>query len=605
MWVLLLIAFVEGALHAEKISSNPTLKNAFTAVSSTCSSVPLPCVGLLLWLVVRILYALGVQLQFELLVVLSSATYLYRNIEREKKRTYYEIHTRLSESKDPSIILGSNLPEWVTFPSSQRVLWLNQTISSLWPSIMTATNETLTPILEKILMEKKPGMVEGFKVRGVHIGDTPIVINGIQHHDYGYTETTVDISISWRSSLDVHLLVKIPGPDMEVAVRDLSLRGNFRLTLGPHIPSWPCFANAMISILGSPEIDFRLKAAKIPLDSIPGLSSFLDTFIRRTLVSLLSFPKGFTYPIKPEYPLNIGFGAGALGVFSIKLEKVSFSAKFLAYHRKKFYFKLGLVGSEKKRRKSMSYIGVDSVLTDKFYFTLYDTTPIIRLWVYFDVTGRDVAVGITDIVVSDLMDNTRGIVQDHTLIKENDPTRKKRGVISFKTDYRALKNTEKTKTNPPRSLAPRRISEEKLHEMIDEGFVPVVPRVRGMPKASRSGILFISVSSASDLPNKETFSTSDPYIIAYIGDEVVRSDVVPSNLNPVFNFEAEILVRNVTRSILKIKIIDKNVEKDEFMCSTEVDLSRIGYSKNKQIEGNFKLYPQGNMLMCLSFIPFS
>lgn len=605
-WLLVLIVFVFGSIRAEKIASNPTLRNAWSTLSEKCTGLPLPYIGLILWIALRILFVLGVQLQIELLLVLSSVTFVYRNLSREKKRVYYEIHNLLSESKDPSTILGTNLPEWVTFPSSQRVLWLNQTICSLWPSIVAATDETVRPILENILAANKPSMVKGFKVREVKLGGTPVVINGIQNHNYGVSETTLDIAVSWGSSMDVCLLVQIPGPDMEVSVRDLSLRGKFRVTLGPHIPSFPCFANAMISILGTPEIDFRLKAAKISLDSVPGLSTFLDKFIRYTLVNLLSFPKGFCYPVKPGYPLNIGFGSRAVGVFSIRLESVSLSAKFLPYRKKKFYLKLGFVGSSKKRRKSMSYVGSDSTLQDVFHFTLYDSTPVIRLWVYFDVTGKDICVGTTDIVVGDFMSGrSKDTLQERHLVKEGDPNQKRRGSVRFRTEYRPLKNKGKVKSSPPKAPPTRGIGAEELQEMKEGGFLPAVPRTRGIPKASQGGILFVSVESATDLPNRERFSTSDPYVVLSVDDEVVHSDVVSNNLNPVFKFEAEMMLKDVTRGTLKLYIFDKNIQKDELMCSTEIDIARVGCAKDKKLTEEFKLHPHGTILLGFSFIPFS
>lgn len=602
-WLVTLGVFVAGAVNYEKLKSNTAIRDLYDRLSEKLVGVPLPYIGVICWVVLRMLFALGLQLQIELFLVLSSVTFVYRNLDRARKKVFYDLHNRLSESKDPSAILGTNLPEWVTFPSSQRVQWLNQTIASLWPSIIVATDKTMSPILERILMQYKPGMVHGFKVRGVNIGGAPMVINGIQNHQYGMTETTLDMAISWSSELDVCLLVQIPGPDMEVAVRDLSMRATIRVTLGPHIPDWPCFANMMISILGTPEINFNLKAAKISLDSVPGLGSFLDGFIRHTLVNLLSFPKGYCYTVKPGYPLNIGFGAGVLGALTIKLHSVSFSVKFLTYRKKKFYFKLGFVGSEKKRRKSAFYVGSDSVLTDKFHFALYDTTGTIRLWTYFDVTGSDVYVGSTDFIISDFVNSSHSGSIERTLIRENDVEQKKRGTITFSTEYRHLKGAVKVE-KPPVTLPKKAAPGQELQEMLEEGFAPAVPRTRGVSKTSAGGILFIQIDRASNLPNKEKFSTSDPYVVCRIGDESVTTDVVSSNLNPVFKFESEMMLDNVETSKLKISVIDKNVKSDELMCTAEVELARVNHSKDKKLAGDFKLHPQGTITMTLSYVPF-
>eukprot|EP00796_Vickermania_ingenoplastis_P012521 gene12521-8576_t len=604
-WVLTLVVFVVGAANIDKIQNHAAIRDAYNNLSEKLVGVPIPYIAVIVWVVVRMLFALGAQLQIELLLVLSSVTYVFRNLDRAKRKVFYDLHCRLSESKDPASILGKNLPEWVCFPSSQRVQWLNQTIASLWPSVNLATEKTMLPIMEKLLMDKKPGMVHGFKVRSFNIGSVPMVINGIQNHQYGVTETTLDIGVSWNSNMDIGLLVKIPGPDMEVYVRDMQLRATIRVTLGPHISDWPCFANMLVSILGAPEINFNIRAAKISLDAVPGLGSFLDTFIRHTMVNMMSFPKGYNYAVKPGYPLNVGFGSGVLGVLTIKLHKVVFAVKFLPYRKKKFYFKMGLVGSEAKRRKSMSYIGADSVLADKFNYTLYDTTGVIRLWTYFDVTGSDIYVGSADFVIEDLVNKPKSGLLERTLVRVGDVAQKKRGTITFSTEYHLVKSKE-IPVHPPAALPSKAVTDEFLSELQESSAAPPVPRTRGAPKVSSSGgVLFVEIDRATDLPNKEKFSTSDPYVVVRVGDEVAQSDVVNSNLNPIFKFEAEMMVESMEKSLLKISIIDKNVKKDELMCTTTVELVRVTHTKDKRLAGEFKLYPQGTLMMTLTFISFT
>lgn len=604
-WLLTFVVIFFGVKHFEGIIKSPIFKDSVERVSTALVGIPFLYIGIIFWVILRMVFALGLQLQIELVLVIASVTYVFRNLTKAKVKMIHELHAQLSRSDDPSSILGKNLPEWVCFPSSQRVQWLNQTIESLWPSIVAATDKTMRPILSNMLTNMKPGVVQGFKVISVNIGSNPLVLNGIVNHQYGVTETTLDIAVSWNSSMDVSLRVQIPGPDMEVSVRDLQLRATFRITLGPHIPDWPCFANMLISILGAPEINFNLKAAKISIDSVPGLGSFLDNFIRHTLVKMLSYPKGFCYAVKPGYSINIGFASGVLGTLTINIHHVSFALKFLRYRKKKFYFKIGIVGSEKKRRKSASYIGADSEIKDKFHFTLHDTTGIIRLWCYFDVTGSDIYVGSTDIIIDDFVKCPEAEFE-RPLIRDNDVEHKKRGTITLSTQYRPVTSeSNRKKAEPPEAPPSHRLSEDFLSSLKEVRSAPVVPHSRAAPLQTKSsGIIFIEIESASNLPNKETFSTSDPYVIVRIGDETAQSDVVSSNLNPVFKFEAELLVEHVERSKLEIHIVDKNVNKDELMCETSVELMRVICTKSKRLSGEFKLFPQGTMMMTLTYVSF-
>lgn len=603
LWTVLLALLYYASTNFEVLKRNDALRNGYVQLRDRLGCIPPPFIGIIVWVVLRMIFAAGLEVQVELFLVLSSVTYVYRNIERTRQKMYCDLRNRLAGSKDPSTILGTHLPEWVTFPSAQRAQWLNGVLTSLWPSINAAANETLRPIIEDLLMQYKPRMVLGFKVRDANLGSNSIVVNGIQNHQYSTSETTLDISFSWNALMNICLLVRIPGPDMEVSIRDFFIRANLRVTLGPHIPTWPCFANMMVSILGSPEISFNIKAAKIPLDTVPGLGSFLDNFIRYTLVSALSFPKGFVYNVKPDYPLSLGFGSGALGVLTINLEKVRFAIKFLPYRKKKFYFKLGFLDSQKKRRKSAFYIGADSELTDYFHFVLYDTTSKIQISVYFDVTGSDIYVGSTELSVHEFINSKKSPIIERNLIRDSDAEKKVRGSLSLSTSFHALKR--KTKVSAPPARPPKRSAlGEEMKKMLEDGVAPAVPLLRGTEKVAEGGIIFISVESAANLPNKESFTVSDPYLLVRVGKEMKQSEVVRSNLNPVFNFETEMLVESISTAILKIDVIDKNVKKDELMSSIQFDLSRVYYSKTNSLAGDFDLFPQGTLRMSLSYLPF-
>ena len=60
---------------------------------------------------------------------------------------------------------------------------------------------------------------------------------------------------------------------------------------------WPCFGAISISFVGKPDIDFSLKAAKMDIMSIPGVGSWLENFIKDTLVWLMVWPTVMHIPI--------------------------------------------------------------------------------------------------------------------------------------------------------------------------------------------------------------------------------------------------------------------------------------------------------------------
>lgn len=604
-WILFLAACYYGVDRFTGIPDSQ--RDQLNNVLAKLGGFPPAYVVVVAWIVLRVMWALGWTLQLELLAVLAVCNYVVRQSSRMRTKVASDIRRELSETDDPCRMLGKNLPEWVTFPSANRVQWVNSMVAGLWPSIVAATETSIRGSMEPLLEKNRPNFVYKFTIKSANIGNSPIVFNGIQHHSYSNNETTLDISMSWSADdMNICLLVEVPGPDIEVKITDFELRMTARLTLTPHISSWPCFGNMVVSIVGVPEIDFNLKAGKVPLDAVPGLGGFIDDFIRHTLVGMLAYPKGFVIPIVKGYETHTGRTAGALGTLKISLLRVeNLLQKYESkYNKSPFYVKVVMLNDNKKRRRGASYVGFDSKLKDVFAFTLFDNTAVLRFWFYIDVVGSDVLIGIADVPVSALIDCTLP-EYEIMLYKESDPSKKRRVSLMVKPEMLAFNRS--TTSAPPEKEPPREPSPEFLSKMAERGVAPAIPRSRGgTPRSGdvTSGTLFVNVASASDLKNRERFTTSDPYVFLRVGAQTAQSAYLSSTLNPVFNYEAELVSENYNKDVLKISIIDKNdVGKDELMGYMEMPVMTIANSRDGKVTGEFNLDPQGKIKMTLTFMP--
>ena len=104
-----------------------------------------------------------------------------------------------------------------------------------------------------------------------------------------------------------------------------------------------------------------------------------------------------------------------------------------------------------------------------------------------------------------------------------------------------------------------------------------LPELR--PPLATPGSVVLQVLRATGLCNRETFGTSDPYVVVHdvSGAEVLRTPKVPSMLEPVFErSKSEIVLRigNPTGAIA-LDVFDANPTSDDFMGEALLDVNFI------------------------------
>ncbi|KAM0943028.1 putative Arf GTPase activating protein [Dioscorea sansibarensis] len=88
------------------------------------------------------------------------------------------------------------------------------------------------------------------------------------------------------------------------------------------------------------------------------------------------------------------------------------------------------------------------------------------------------------------------------------------------------------------------------------------------------GTLKVKVVKGTDLAVRDMLS-SDPYVILTLGDQKVRTTVIKSNLNPVWNEELEMSVPHRYRP-LKLRVFDHDLfSADDIMGEAEIDLQPL------------------------------
>nr|CCC94411.1 unnamed protein product [Trypanosoma congolense IL3000] len=571
------------------------------------------------WLIFRIVLSLGLVLLIEITVVTGALLYVTR---KEEKRTAFNIlhaHRLMKDSAFLKKILEKDLPEWVTNPSASNVQWLNALIAEMWEPISQASAKTSRACLEPLIENYKPSFIYDIKIKQCSMGSQPFVITGIQHHPSRDDQSILDVTVSWDSDMDILLHLSIPWPDMYVHVRRLQLSVQMRVVLSPYASVWPCFGSMSVSIMKLWLLDFDVVAGGVALDAVPAVGTFLDSFIRKTLVGMMQYPKRMIFPVVEGHITHTSLADVALGTLRIHLLRADGWYPRYASDRAKtpYYVKL-IMSSEDptgKPRKSNIYNGLDAKFTDLFSFVLYDKQRTLHFWMYFDVPGYDVLIGECTVPVKALL-AAKNSEYTCLMSKTSGSRTTVRAKLIIMAEFLPYSTGREDKAScPPQQAPPRNVSQSYTDNlsMNSENLEPPSTRSTAQSfditeqqsprNANGSGTLFVTVHRCNGLKNKETFGVSDPYVVLHLRKQVRKSPYVSSTLDPEFNFSAALEVYDMAIDVLNISIIDKNsFTKDCKMGSLNIMLSRVASAPGDILREEMNLDPQGKISLELKLL---
>lgn len=649
---LIVIGVVGGDL-AYRHRSHPKLAKAVEKTIAVLRAYPMiPGAVVVGWLYLRYITAVGLFLTIEGAVVVCVLMYLLRRQKKLEQDVAMRVQQVISQPDQCVAILGSRLPAWISFPNVQRATWLNTIIAGLWPYVVKATEKDLKQRLGGIMAAHKPVFLTKLELGKANLGPIPISVDGFQHHSATDTETVLDIHISWRSEADFRVVAAVsPLVEVEAVVDEVRLQMVVRLCLGPHFNTFPCIEALAYSIIGVPDVTFRLRAAKVPLDAIPGLSGWIDGFIRKVLIGQLAYPLKKVIPLVAASALSAGSSgaldnrANPLGSLSIEVHSVNniqsgFLPTMMFMPSQNIQVKLGFVGADEKRKRTPVVDAkgkpLSAVYTKEnvFKWTLYERTSVLGLWVYEDsaipgnfVTGPKL-LGEAKLLLSDLTSGTgdmKRVAVPCVLLTQDGPCML---TVTVSSKYRAFTEAKagggtssssasfgggaasgdmSSIASPPHAPPTRTASSARTpvsrapNNNSDGSLQP--SETMSLAESIRNNIiqhvtLFAIIERCTGLRNMEKAGTSDPYVVLSVGSSRIKTAVVKSNLNPVYDFAGELDVDRVDTAVLRIAVYDHNLTRDVLMGEGLVNLSDVIQS-NGRLRSDFALRPQGTITLNL------
>ena len=121
----------------------------------------------------------------------------------------------------------------------------------------------------------------------------------------------------------------------------------------------------------------------------------------------------------------------------------------------------------------------------------------------------------------------------------------------------------------------------------------------------------IKAIEAKDVPRMDTLGNSDPFLKFQLKDKpetAIKTQVIYSTLNPVWNEELEIISQNYDSDILEVCMFDEDIKKDDQMMNPiEIPLRDHKIGDHFVFNDKIKLRKKnvGTLHFELDFLPVS
>ena len=577
--------------------------------------------AIVIYFVLKFVYHVGLLGCVELAVLVFFVQYQYRKSERHRQSTIHAMQLALRNPAAAASVLGPYIPTWVTFPGVEKTIWLNTMVREMWPHMSQALDGTTEGWIQYYLDYYKPGFLSALKVSKCKFGPRPLDITGVEIHNNTPNETILDFHMQWNASdCDIRILAGMGLVDLEVIVCDLQLECVLRCIFGPYVNKWPCFAALSYSFVGKPRIDFQLKAARLSLDAIPGLSTWLDGFLRDTLSWCMVYPKRIVTPMIADFDKStMGSSADPIGYLALTLECCTDLPKNV-FMAPMALVETSVTGVLNESVKTPAERATPNPKFDAtFKLQIYDKSATLRMAVYNtrNVTG-DEFIGEATLSVEPIIDG-KGV--KHSTVKLADTNVRSGndlGSITFSAVFTAYEKpaTEAAaaadgQTTPRVGVESRARGGSAESAASGGGSVssldrkgPSVPRSRPSDLTTRSSAatLFVHLIGCANLKNVESIGKSDPYVVFGIGSRTTRSTTVPNCLDPVWWKDFKLDTTSASTDLLNVAVWDEErVGTDRIIGKVDIPLHTV-LKNNGRMKHTWNLSPQGTITMELKLL---
>ncbi|XP_024317075.1 synaptotagmin-2 isoform X1 [Brachypodium distachyon] len=502
-------------------------------------------------------------------------------------RPLVELGTKSLESMLPEI------PHWVKNPDFDRIDWLNKFVENMWPYLDKAICRTAKEIAKPIIAENTAKYkIDSVEFETLTLGSLPptfqekvqqraaplcflLVIEGMKVYTTDEQELIMEPSIKWAGNPNITVVVKAFGLKATAQVIDLQVFALPRITLKPLVPSFPCFAKIMVSLMEKPHVDFGLKLLGADLMAIPGLYAFVQEIIKTQVANMYLWPKVLEVPImdaanaqkKPVGILHVNV------VRAVKLTKKDLMGKSDPY------VKIKLTENKLPSKKtSVKRSNLNPEWNEEFKLVVKDPeSQALELTVFdWEQVGKHDKIGMNVIPLKDIVpDETKSVTLN--LLKtmdSNDPVNEKfRGQLTVDVTYNPFKE-----------------GDTDLDTSDESSTIEKAPD--GTPDGG--GLLVVIVHEAQDVEGKHH---TNPYARIVFRGEERKTKHIKKNRDPRWEQEFEFVCEEPpTNDKMQIEVISRppsiGIHSKENLGYVVISLGDV--ISNKRINEKFHLIDSKN-----------
>ncbi|XP_022946306.1 synaptotagmin-5-like [Cucurbita moschata] len=496
---------------------------------------------------------------------------------------------RMTVEDSRKILPPQYYPSWVVFSQSQKLTWLNQHLTKIWPYVNEAASDLIKASVEPVLEQYRPIILSSLKFSRFTLGTVAPQFTGISIIEDGGTDgITMELEMQWDGNQSIILDIKTRlGVALPVQVKNLGFTGVFRLILKPLVDEFPCFGAVCFSLRQKKKLDFTLKVIGGDISAIPGLYSALEGTIRDAVEDSITWPVRKVIPIIPGDYSDLELKP--VGILEVKLVQAKELTNKDMIGKSDPYAVL-YIRPLRDRMKTSKIINNDlnPVWNEHFEFVVEDESTQNLVVKVYDDEGLQASelIGCAQMRLSELQpgkvkDVWLKLVKDLEVHRDN----KNRGQVHLELLYcpfgmengftnpfapdfsmTSLESVLKSRTNGTEATESEQAATQKRKEVI----------IRG--------VLCVTVISAEDLPATDMVGKSDPYVVLTMKKSEMKNKtrVVNESLNPVWNQTFDFVVEDGLHDMLIAEVWDHDTFGKDYMGRCILTLTRV------ILEGEYK-----------------
>ncbi|PKA65091.1 Synaptotagmin-3 [Apostasia shenzhenica] len=436
-----------------------------------------------------------------------------------------------------------DIPAWLKNPDYDRVDWMNRFLHDIWPFLDKALSNTIRSTARATFDQYvgKYGVVS-IEFDNLTLGSLPPTIHGIKVIETQEKELVIETGVRWAGNCNITVALKLFSFKFTIQLLDLQIFLAPRVTLKPLVPSFPCFANIIVSLVEKPFVDFGLKLLGADIMALPGFYHFAQDKIAAEISNLYHWPKVLEIPV-----LDVASGATKkpVGILLVKVVRAFNLLKMDFLGKSDPYVKLSLSGERLPSKKTtVKMSNLNPEWNETFKLIVKDpTTQVLQLHLYdwekvkmHDKLGMQV-VPLSLLVPYESKEFTLDVLKN---LNPNDPHNKRnRGKLVVELTFEPFRE----ESNSFGGVLDR---ERRLSSL-------GTASLESSP--SGGGVLSVTIENAENVEGKHH---TNPYAAIIFRGERKRTKVFKKSRDPRWNEEFQFMLEEPpVNDMIHIEVLSK------------------------------------------------